>query len=525
MPPLPAAPAEEVRWDVYFSTDAVRADLRARSVRSGLVQLTTQVVRLALLVGSGMLMARLLTPFDFGLLAIVGLLIAFVESFRDFGLPMAAVQRESLTHQLLSSLFWTSLLLTTLMTLGIMLLAPVLAWVFGEPRLTDITIAMATGLFTLSLGNQHESLLVRQMEFTRLRTIEVASLATGVALGIVAAWSGAGYWALVAQFMITALTRTAGLWLSCAWRPSAPRRTSNDEVRALISYGADVTGFRIVTHLSRNLDRVLIGYFSGVTAVGLYDSAYRWSLYPFQQLFTPLMSVAVASLSRVRNDAGAYRTFCRRGFLPLFSVVIPALAFMAAEPGPVIRLLLGEQWLEAIPLFQLLCVAAIGTSMIKVTTWIYLAEGTTRRQLLWALISFPVLVVPVVVGARWGAYGIAFGFMVGTWALTYPSLAFCLSASPLRLHDFIAIAGRPLLASAGAAVLVRAAASLLDSMSLPAEVAVKAALFAVAYAALWLALPGGRRAAGDILKLRDDLVKRSPGDGGAAPLQAWQASP
>lgn len=503
-----AGPPADARWDGHFRTEGVRADLRRKSIRSGAVQASTQVVRLLLLVGSGMVLARLLTPWDFGVFAMVGLLIAFVESFRDFGFPMAALHREDLKHAQLSALFWTSQKLSLLTSLGVAALAPALAWFYGEQRLTAIAVAMAGGVFVLGLANQHESLLMRQMRFARLRAIEIGAMVVGIVAGVSAALLGAGYWALVAQFVATATTRTAALWLACDWRPAAVRGLVRDDgTRSLLTYGADVTGFRIVTHIGRNLDRVLVGYFSGATAVGLYDSAYRWSLVPFQQVFTPLASVVVAAFSRVRHDAAAYRASCREVFLPLFSVVVPVLVFMAAEPGAVIRLLLGEQWLDAVPLFRLLCIGAIGTSVIKVTKWIYLSEGTTRRQFVWGLIFTPVMILSVVVGTRWGAYGVAAGFAAGTCLLAYPALRFCLATSPLRMRDFLAVVGRPLLASLVAAGAVQALERLAWSGGggVLVELAWKLAVFGVVYLLAWLAQPGGRAAAARILGLAGEL--------------------
>src|SRR5580765_2177982 len=197
--------------------DAVVTDLRGRSIRSGFLQMVSRAVQLLLLMGSGAVMARLLTPEDFGLVAMVVSLTAFVSSFQDFGLPMATVHREQLDHRDVSALFWVTLKLNLLLALFMVLMAPVLAWFYGDSRLTAATLVMTTSIFGLALTSQHQSLLIRQMRFGTLTLIENGSLVAGLSVGIVAALLGAGYWALVYQSVVTDLGKSASLWGASEW--------------------------------------------------------------------------------------------------------------------------------------------------------------------------------------------------------------------------------------------------------------------------------------------------------------------
>lgn len=456
-----------------------------------------------------MILARLLTPEDFGLLAMASSLTVFVGNLRDFGLPLATVHRETVDHQQVSALFWINLKLNFLTTLFMVLTAPALAWFYGEGRLTAMTLVMAVGFFCLSLTDQHKSLLMRQMRFGSLTFIEVGSVLTGIIVGIGAALLGARYWALALQFLADTLTRSITTWLVCGWRPAWSARRFGKvtpDLRPLLSYGAHLTGVRILSHIGRHLDRVLVGYFSGVTAVGLYDNAYRWALYPLQQVHVPLLGVAVASLSRVQHDPKAYCASLKKGLLPVLSVVMPALAFMIIEARDVILVLLGPQWLEAVPLFRLLCIAAFATSMSMVTMWLYLSQGETKRQLRWGLIDTPVMVVAVAVGVQWGAFGVAVGHTVATCMLTYPSIVFCLKTSHLSMRGFLSIIWRPALASIIAALLLLAAGAAIPSRGgMAIELLIKLIAFGLAYLLLWVALPGGRQAIADARRMVADL--------------------
>ena len=259
---------------------------------------------------------------------------------------MATVHQEDVSSRQVGALFWLNAKLNAAVTTLMICMAPPLAWFYDEARLVSITLVMAVGVFGMGLAAQHESLLRRQMRFGTLTLIEV-----GAAAGIAAALLGAGYWALVLQFLVTRLSSTAAAWIACDWRPRWGDRRREDaglELQSLLSFGGYYTGFSVVAHLGRNLDRVLVGYLSGAAAMGLYDKAYRWSIFPVNQLYAPLMNVAISGLSRVRDNAERFRTYYRRGLLPVFAVSMPVLAFCMIEARPAIFVLLGDQWLAAV---------------------------------------------------------------------------------------------------------------------------------------------------------------------------------
>lgn len=514
----PAAPDA----DRHTRTDEIKSDLKGRSVRSGFLKVAGQGGHLVIGIGSTMILARLLTPADFGLVAMVSALMAFIGSFKDFGLPMATVQQEDVSHRQVSALFWLNAKLNGAVTVFMAGMAPVLAWFYGEARLVAITSVMAAGVLGSGLAAQHQSLLTRQMRFGALTAIEVSAAGLGAAAGIGAALLGASYWALVLQFVVTSLVGTVAAWSVCDWRPRwADRRREDAEldVRSMLSFGSYYTGFSVISHIGRNLDRVLVGYIGGAAAMGLYDKAYRWSIFPINQLYAPLMSVAVAGLSRVQDDAERFRAYFRQGLLPVFALSLPVLAFALVEARPVILVLLGDQWLAAVPLFRLLCLAAFMETINKVTKWLYTAQGQTERQFTWGLIYTPLMIIAVAVGAQWGAMGIAVGFTAGTVLLTYPAVTFCLAVVPLTMRDFLSIVWRPALAAAAAAGALAAAHPFLpDSGSALLTLLVAFPIFSVLYAVCWILLPGGWAATRDVLRLVELL--RPGGAPAEAPAEA-----
>ncbi len=476
----------------HIHLDAVHSNLSRLIIHSSFIKIGEQGIQLILIISSGMILARLLTPADFGLFVLVHSFILLVNTFQNFGLRMATVHQEDLNHQQVSTIFWLNLKLNFLLLLFMILMAPVIAWFYSDARLIGITLILAIGIFGLNLSTQHESLLIRQMRFSTLTFIELGSMFAGIAVGIGLSLLEFGYRALVYQLLVTNLIKSVLTWLLCGWHPTRlSSSVPSPDIRSLLSYGGHYTGFNVLTHLSKKLDVILLGYVSGPTGVGLYQNAFRWAFFLIQQLYGSLLSVIVSGLSRRQDDAVAYRAAFKKGLLPILSIMMPTLLFMFIEAQSVIIMLLGNQWLEAVPLFRLLSLAAFVTCISSVTNWLYLSQGKTKRQFQWGLFSSPVMVLALAIGIQWGAYGIAAGFLIAKCVLMFPEIAFCLSCSHLSGRDFLSIVWRPIVASIIAAVFL----SVLPSNAiLIIDLLVKLLFFGIVYSLFWVVLPGGRQA-------------------------------
>ncbi|MBF2063849.1 MAG: lipopolysaccharide biosynthesis protein [Calothrix sp. C42_A2020_038] len=496
----------------YVDKDTSSADLKKKSLRSGLITFGAQPIKLAIGIGSTALLARMLTPADFGLLAMVSPLLLFADSLSNLGMETATVQKQKLEHNLLSAVFWLSLGVN-IVVFGLMALAaPILAWFYKEARLTEVTLLLAVGFFSQCLTFQHKSLLKRQMRFGTLTTIDVASLFIGNVCALLAAWLGFSYWALVLQVVVVQFIQSIACWFVCDWRPAGYSKdflTLDANLRSMFAYGGYLTAFRVFTRLGKRLDRILIGYFSGARALGLYDVAYRWACFSFELIYMPLFDVAVSSFSRVQHNPDLYRAYCRRGLIPIFALCMPSLAFCFVEAREVILLLLGNQWLEAVPIFQLLTVAIFFNSTDRVTKWLYVSEGQTQRQFRWSLLSTPVMIIALVIGANWGAYGISMAYTVAVSLLAYPSITYCLKTSPLSIGDFLsAIAPSALAAVAAGFVLFASRLVLPNTTNIVFNLLIKLTVFGIAYLSIWLLFPSSRKVKTEILiKLRQLISK------------------
>jgi PST family polysaccharide transporter len=492
--------------DRFFDTDALHADLGRRSVRSSAVTLASRGAQMVLLLGSAMVLARLLTPSDFGVQAMVLPLTLLVNNIVNLGLQSAIIHRERLDHREASAVFWLAMRInlgvTTLMAAG----SPFLARWYGEPRVTWVCVAWAATIFGASLSAFHEALLKRQLRFGLVMRVQVAAMTVSVIVAISAAAMGAGHWALMLQIAVMELGRAAVMWIVFPWRPAVG--ASSADAWELVTYWRALSGSRAITWAGDQVDRILVGAGGGAAILGLYDSAKRWAWFPFLEPFLALSDVAVASLSRARADAARFRAYVQNGFTIFLSVSLPTLAYIFVEARNILQVVLGSQWLGAERFVQLMCVAAFVGCLSRLMQWVFMSTGQTARQFRWSLFTTPVMLLALVVGWRWGAIGIAAGFTMATCLLAVPSVLFALRGTGVSAGALARVYARPAVASLAAAGLVLLLGSLTSNDAPFLALIVTAPLFAFVYVLAWVGQPGGRDALARVIRGSRQLRER-----------------
>jgi len=359
----------------------------------------------------------------------------FVGMFQYLGLSTATVRWSELNHEQVSTLFWINLGLSTAIALLTCASAPFAAWFYHEPRLIWITAGYAVSILLTGSYIQHEAILMRQMRFAAIAIVETAALLIGFTAAIVAAWRGAGYWALVVNQLVMTLVTLFGIWIVCRWRPGLPARGAG--VRSMLSYGGNLTGFNFMTYFARNLDNVLIGKFWGAYQLGVYSRAYQMLLMPMQQINAPFAAVAVPALSRLADSPERYRSAYLKIVEKIAVITMPGVVFMIATSDWLVLFLLGAQWREAGRIFMLLGIAAIIQPVTKTTWWLFSTQGRTRELFHWGLISGVIAVISIVAGLPWGASGVAASYAATDLCLATPLLFWYVGRKgPVRAGDF-----------------------------------------------------------------------------------------
>jgi PST family polysaccharide transporter len=426
-------------------------DLKERTIRGGFAKVCAQAASLALRVGSLMVLARLLDPKDFGLVAMVTAVTGVFNLLKDFGLSTATVQQADVTDDQLSTLFWINMLVGAIFCLLLFAAAPFVAGFYHEPRLTAITLALATGFVFNAAGVQHSVILQRQMRFTALAAIDVISLVVSIALGIGMAKSGYGYWALVAMALSLPAVSTLCVWLCTSWLPGRPRRQAG--IRSMMRFGGTITLNSFVVYVAYNLEKVLLGRFWGAESIGIYGRAFQLITIPTEGLNSAVGGVAFSALSRVQDDPPRLRSYFLKGYSLILALTIPLTAACALFATDLVAVLLGPKWGDAAPIFRLLAPTILILALINPMGWLLFALGLVDRSLKIALILAPVVIFGYVMGLPYGPKGVALGYsaMMTLWVV--PHLAWCVHGTVVSFWDIVRTVSRPVLSIVPAAVL------------------------------------------------------------------------
>jgi O-antigen/teichoic acid export membrane protein len=409
----------------------LRADLKGYAVRGGAITIGAQACSFLIQLTSVVVLARLLSPEAFGLIAMAAVVTGLVGLFNDLGLSQAVIQREDLTEAQLSSLFWINLGLSCALALVVVALAPLTALVYGEPELLAIMLFLALSFPLTGASVQHRAILARQMRFGRLKAIEIAAALLGLLVGIGCAIGGFGYWSLVAMSLSSALLSTAAFWLLANWYPSRPGIAPG--TTGLVRFGLNITGFNLLNYFSRNADNALIGYAWGPASLGLYTRAYGLLMMPLTQINGPIAQVAIPALSRLVDEPEAYRSAYFRIVDKILLVTMPLIGFLIAMSDEVILLAFGDQWLGASPIFFWLGVAALTQPLSNSVGWLFITQGRSDELLWWGLISAPLIVISFSLGLSYGPVGVASAYALCVSFIVSPLLyAFAARKGPVK---------------------------------------------------------------------------------------------
>jgi len=421
--------------DQYFRTDDLREGVAGRAIRGGAFTVGSQASQFVIGLLATMVMARLLTPRDYGLIGMVTVVTGFLTIFKDIGLSRATIQRNVLTHDEASSLFWINGAVGVGIALLTAAIAPVIARFYGEPRLTNITIALACGFLVSGFSVQHQALLRRRMRFGILAANDVFSVTLASVVGITMAFERMSYWAIVGNQLTFTISGAVLAWTVCRWRPSLPKRST--PVREMLAFGGNITGFTVLNYFSRNTDDLLIGRFWGSQQLGLYAKAYQLLLFPLNQINLPIGGVAVPTLSRLVDEPERYRAAFARTLDKIVLITMPLVVFLMVCSDWLIAVVLGSQWVGAANIFMWLAIAGFVQPIGYTTGWLFTSQNRTGELLRWGVMSSVLAVGSIAAGVHWGAEGVAKSYGLTSALITTPlNLWWVGRRGPVRTWDF-----------------------------------------------------------------------------------------
>jgi O-antigen/teichoic acid export membrane protein len=406
-----------------LNTEHLKEDLKGRSVRGGALIATSQGFQVLLSMIFTVVLARLLTPSYFGLVAMVTAVTGLGQAFGDLGLSEATIQWPEITPDQVSALFWINSAIGLGLTFITMALAPLLAWFYREPRLIAITLVISPTFLIGGLRVQPDALLKRQMRFKSLVLRDVTSCFIGVLVAVAMAFEGGGYWAIIAFPLTVNSLQMASSWLLVNWRPDRPRRIA--DVGPMVSFGGHVAASYLIGSLSGNTGNILIGWYWAAGPLGLYSRASNLLMRPVNQILTPAGGVAIPTLSRIHGDPERYARYYLRAVNLIMWISVPLFGLLFVAAKPLIMILLGNKWQDAAPVFQLLCISALAQPLLQSTNWVLVSSGRTDRLFRLTLITSVVMIAAFAFSLPLGIKGVALWGSVVQLAMLPWMLKFC----------------------------------------------------------------------------------------------------
>lgn len=433
--PLATELSPDATLDISIKQEKIDIrDLKRKSVRGGAMTLASQAVSTVVHLASTVILARMLTPADYGVIAMVTAITSFAGLFRELGLSSAAIQKKDLTTGQQTNLFWLNVAMGATLTTIVAACSPLVSWFYDKPELTIVTIALSFNFLIGSFGAQHGAMLVRNMQFGRKA---VASITAGVLSLIVAvafAYQGWSYWALVASSLTGSLISTTLLFLISPFWPGLPGRGRG--IRQMVTFGAHVTAFDLVNYFHRNFDNILIGRFWGVESLGIYSRAYALLMMPVNAIRGPINSIAFPAMSKLLHDRDEYARFGRTTVYITAMVSMPIVSFLFFFSDVVINITLGQKWESVSPIFSMLAVASFIQPACGIRGIVLHSTGNGRRLFIWGIINGVCTTASFSVGVAWGPIGVATGYAITNYLILVPSLRYVFKGTSLTTVDF-----------------------------------------------------------------------------------------
>jgi PST family polysaccharide transporter len=426
-------------------------DLKEKTIRGGFARLCAQGINFAFRLGSLMILARLLGPKDFGLVGMVTAFTGVLTLFRDFGLSAAAIQRADITEEQVSALFWINVFAGVVLSCVAIAAAPLIAAFYHEPRLTNVTMALAAGFLFNAIGVQHSAILQREMRFTALAVVNTVGLVLGTALAIGGALAGYGYWALVAMTVASPLVSSIGFWLCSGWIPGRPRRRIG--IRSMMHFGGMLTLNGLVVYVATNFEKILLGRYWGVDAVGLYGRAYQLINIPTDNLNAAAGEVGFAALSRLQNDPARLRDYFLKGYTLVLALTVPITIACAVFAGDVVSVLLGPKWAGTVTIFRYLSPTVLVFAIANPLSWMLSSLGMVQRLVKMAIALATVMISGYLIGLPYGPNGVALAYSTVMVLSVVPLVIWATRGTSVSFRDLVQTTSKPLLSSAIAAAV------------------------------------------------------------------------
>ncbi len=394
-------------------------------------QLITQVVSFII----GIVLARLLLPDDFGLIAMMMVFYGLAGILLDVGLGQALIQKKNVQEEHFSSVFWLNFLIGCVLGGTLFFVSPWLSDFYGRVELEGMFKVLSINFPIASLAIVYNARFAKELKFKYLQLSEMLAMVVSGIVAIVLAAYEYGYWSLVAQRLSQQIVLTTMVWSLSSWSPKL--KISFTAIKELFVFSASIFFTQLLRYSHSSLDRLLLGKFMGGSVLGLYDKAYSLMLFPLRNVSSVIGKVMFPALSLIQSDKVRTSKVYIRSVRAIALVTYPMMAGLFVVADSFVLGILGENWVGLIPLLRIFCVAGFISSILTVTGSLYLSQGAAARQFRVSLINTPIRIIGIVAGLHWGGIGVAIGFTCSLFIASLITLTVALRLIDLNIFSLV----------------------------------------------------------------------------------------
>ena len=366
------------------------------------------------------ILARLLTPEDFGLLGMVVVFTGFATIFSGAGFGPALIQSAEIEERHLSSVFWLGMIVGACLFAITIAAAPWIAAFYDEPQLEPLSTVIAFNFMIVPFTIVPAALMRRSMRFKLLTFVNITAIVLSGGTAIIFALAGFGVWTLVWKALLSTACTAFGLWILVNWKPRFVFQRK--ALRELLNFSGNLLGFRTFNYWTQNADNLLIGKLVGSAGLGIYTRAYGILLLPVRHFASVVGQVMFPALSRIQSDKKRVKRAFLRANRGIALVTVPMMLGLFVIAEPFVLATFGPKWEAVIPVLRILCLIGIIQPSATTVSWLYLSQGRADWQFRWGIGSGIFYLCCFIVGVQWGVMGVATAYALGNLVLWYPCI-------------------------------------------------------------------------------------------------------
>lgn len=370
---------------------------------------------------SNIVLARLLTPDDYGCIGMLAIFITVSNTFVDGGFGSALIQKKEPTQKDYSTIFWWNLFLSVILYGVLFISAPAVSRFYNIPLLESVLQVQGIVLIINALNIVQTNQLRKSINFKRLATIHIVSHIVAAVLAIVLAYMGWGVWALVAQQIAASSITSAMLWIMNRWMPSLC--FSVESFKQLFSFGGFILASNLINTFCNNVQGLLIGKFFNPAMLGYYTQARKLEDVASHSFSSVVDQVSYPVLSKLQSDNEGLKNALRKLTSALSYVTFPLMLSLILIAEPLILIIYGEKWLPCVPYFQILCIAGIAICLQGVSYNAVASKGKSKDLFVWTLIKRAATLIVLLLCMYFGGMiGLIWGCSIGSWIILLSNL-------------------------------------------------------------------------------------------------------